>query len=43
MTLSILYASRRDRHANIGAGYIGRENFQQMLGSSYLKTNSYRS
>ena len=31
------YNSRRDRHANIGTGYIGRENLQQMLASSYLK------
>lgn len=31
------YGSRRDRHANVGAGYIGRENIQQMLSSSFLK------
>lgn len=31
------YGSRRDRHANIGSGYIGLENLQMMLASSFLK------
>ncbi|WP_167388057.1 deoxyribonuclease IV [Paenibacillus ferrarius] len=30
------YGSRRDRHANIGAGYIGRENFETLLSSPFL-------
>ncbi|MBP1961776.1 deoxyribonuclease IV [Paenibacillus aceris] len=31
------YGSRRDRHANIGMGYIGQHNFEELLSSSYLK------
>ncbi|NEW06479.1 deoxyribonuclease IV [Paenibacillus sp. SYP-B3998] len=31
------YGSRRDRHANIGTGYIGNENVQQLLASKYVK------
>jgi deoxyribonuclease IV len=31
------YGSRRDRHANIGTGYIGNENMQQILASEYLQ------
>lgn len=31
------FGSRRDRHANIGAGYIGLDNFGQMLSSSFLR------
>lgn len=31
------YGSRRDRHANIGTGYIGRDNFEQILASTYLQ------
>ncbi|NOU99026.1 deoxyribonuclease IV [Paenibacillus planticolens] len=31
------FGSRRDRHANIGTGYIGQDNFAEMLSSSYLK------
>ncbi|MDU0200213.1 MULTISPECIES: deoxyribonuclease IV [Paenibacillus] len=31
------YGSRRDRHANIGTGYIGLDNFGQMLSSAFLR------
>lgn len=31
------YGSRRDRHANIGVGYIGLQNLKKMLASSFLK------
>ncbi|MDR6549681.1 deoxyribonuclease IV [Paenibacillus qinlingensis] len=31
------YGSRRDRHANIGAGHIGVASFQTMLASPYLQ------
>ncbi|MDR6882296.1 deoxyribonuclease-4 [Bacillus sp. 3255] len=31
------YGSRRDRHANIGTGHIGRDNFERMLASPYLQ------
>lgn len=31
------FGSHRDRHANIGAGYIGLDNFRQLLSSSFLR------
>ena len=37
------FGSRRDRHANIGAGHIGRENFQQYARLFLFEGNSDRS